>query len=105
MRPRPSAQNQLQRGRFAVILIALIDAVDAEFQFFQHVGQALLQHVGSPEDIPGGGGMESSHFLDVTMEFREFCCPGCFVLMTTEILPAGTPSAPEMRFAAPQARG
>jgi N-methylhydantoinase B len=67
--------------------------------------QALLHRVGSPGDIPGGGGMESSHFLDVTMEFREFCCPGCHVLMTTEILPAGTPSAPEMRFATPQARG
>jgi N-methylhydantoinase B len=67
--------------------------------------QALLRHVGSPVDIPGGGGQPPSHFVDVQIDFRQFCCPSCFVLMTTEILPADTPSWPEMRFAAPSGAG
>ncbi|QEC50411.1 hypothetical protein FSW04_24370 [Baekduia soli] len=58
--------------------------------------QALLMGVASPMTIPGGGGKDPSHFIDVPLEFRAFCCPGCQTLMTTEILPAGTPSAPEM---------
>ena len=43
---------------------------------------------------------DPSRFLDCDVVFRRFCCPGCQVLMTTEVVMADEPPVPEMRLAA-----
>ncbi len=43
--------------------------------------------------------VDPATFLDETIAFRRFCCPGCQVLMATEIVRAGEPVLQEMIFA------
>lgn len=57
----------------------------------------LLMHAGPISEVPGGAGVPPSHFIDQEVLFRQYCCPGCRVLMCTEVVIAGEPVTAEMR--------
>jgi N-methylhydantoinase B len=59
----------------------------------------LLMDTTTVAAIPGGSGVEPSHFIDEPVEFRRFCCPGCQVLMCTEVVIEGEPVTAELRLA------
>ncbi len=56
--------------------------------------QGMLVHEGSPEDIPRG--VDPALFLDDTIVFRQYCCPGCGVIASTEVARPDEPALPEI---------
>lgn len=61
--------------------------------------RGLLVDLGDVTNIPTVG--DPSLFLDEEIQFRRFCCPGCHVLMATEIVRADEPVLDEMRLGSP----
>jgi N-methylhydantoinase B len=59
----------------------------------------LLAHDGAMTLVPRIP--DPKFFLDDTMVFRRFCCPGCHVLMTTEVVRDDEPLVSEFAFRAP----
>lgn len=55
----------------------------------------LLAHRGPVTGIPTVA--DPSFYLDETIEFRRYCCPGCFVQMATEVVRVSEPFLDEMR--------
>jgi N-methylhydantoinase B len=43
---------------------------------------------------------DPAYFVDDPVVFRRYCCPGCQILLTTEVLRADQPGTPEMRLSA-----
>jgi N-methylhydantoinase B len=54
----------------------------------------LLAHSGPVTLIPRS--TDPALFIDEPMVFRRYCCPGCQVLMTTEVVRASEPALQEM---------
>lgn len=61
--------------------------------------QGLLVHVGPVTQQPLV--RDPLVFLDVEMQFRRYCCPGCQTLMDVEIVAAGEPVLDDMRLMPP----
>jgi N-methylhydantoinase B len=55
----------------------------------------LLMDAGPAEQVPGAPGVAPAHFIDESVELRRYCCPGCQVLMTTEVTLASEPVCAE----------
>jgi N-methylhydantoinase B len=58
---------------------------------------SVLVDRGSATEIPLV--QDPNRYHDVAMEFRRYCCPGCQVLLTTEVVRADEPILREMRLA------
>jgi N-methylhydantoinase B len=64
--------------------------------------QGLLVDRGSLTLIPQV--QDPSYFIDSPMELRRYCCPGCQLQMSADVLKAEEPLIPEMVLAAPNGR-
>jgi len=82
-------------GDFRVLACSCCNHVLGDYKAEYKLG--LLAHEGSATLIPTTS--DPGEFLDEPIVFRRFCCPGCQVLMATEIVRAGEPFVPEMKFA------
>lgn len=55
------------------------------------LGAAVIRE-GAPEEAGPQIRGRPAHFVDEAIVFRQFCCPGCYVALLTEIVPAGEQS-------------
>jgi N-methylhydantoinase B len=50
-----------------------------------------LKHEGSPSEAGPQIRGDAREFVDAPIVFRQYCCPGCYVALLTEIVPAAEP--------------
>lgn len=55
-----------------------------------------LRGIAAVSAVPGGPGVEPSHFLDEEIQFRRYCCPGCQTLLSSHIVRGDEQVTPEM---------
>ena len=94
--PRPVSENLIARDDDSTRVLACLrcDRVLADYR--GNYKKGLLIDISTLDTLPRV--KDPKFFLDVEMEFRRYCCPGCQTLMTTEIARAGDPILEEITF-------